>query len=435
MAGHTRAPSGDGPMYTRSVLSNGLRVLTAPMPATRSVSIGFYIGAGSRYEADEEAGVSHYLEHMLFKGTDERRTPKEVSETIERVGGFMNASTDREATVYWARVAHPHFALALGLLTDMLLNSTFDPEEIEKERQVIIEELHTVNDVPSQRAYLLADAALWPGQPLGRDIAGTPESVGGMQRHTMLDYLGQQYDPSNSVLAIAGHFDEEHALDLAGSLLSGWKQRNPRSWIQAEEKPVQDRSVVEYRRTEQSHICLTFPGIPSTDPQRHAVDVLNALLGEGMASRLFLELRENRGLVYEVSSSSLHLRDCGAMTVYAGADPRRCPEAVAAIIHELVRVASDIEEPELERARELVKGRLLLRLEDTRGVSGWLGAQELLLDRIYDPDEIVARLDALTVQDLREAAERVLRPESFRLAIVGPHRSQKRYARLLDAAL
>ena len=427
--------STDGPMYTRSVLPNGLRVLTAPMPTTRSVSIGFYIGAGSRYESDDEAGVSHYLEHMLFKGTEQRRTPKEISETIERVGGFMNASTDREATVYWARVAHPHFELALGLLSDMLLNSTFEPEEIEKERQVIIEELHTINDVPSQRAYLLADAALWPGQPLGRDIAGTPESVGGMQRGTLLDYMGQQYDPANSVLAIAGRVDEDRALDLVSSLLSGWSQRNPRSWIRAEEKPDPNRCTIEYRRTEQSHICLTFPGVPSTDPQRHAVDVLNALLGEGMASRLFLELRENRGLVYEVSSSSLHLRDCGAMTVYAGADPRRCPEAVGAILHELARVVDGLEESELERARELVKGRLLLRLEDTRGVSGWLGAQELLLDRVYDPEEVVARLDALTVDDLLQAAHRVLRPESFRLAIVGPHRSQKRYTRLLDVVL
>ncbi len=422
-------------MYTRSVLPNGLRVLTAPMPTTRSVSIGFYIGAGSRYETDDEAGVSHYLEHMLFKGTEQRRTPKEISETIERVGGFMNASTDREATVYWARVAHPHFELALGLLSDMLLNSTFEPEEIEKERQVIIEELHTVNDVPSQRAYLLADAALWPGQPLGRDIAGTPESVGGMQREALLSYMRQQYDPGNSVLAIAGRIDESQALDLVSSLLGSWSQREPRSWIRVDETPGLNRSIVEYRRTEQSHICLTFPGVPSTDPERYAVDVLNALLGEGMASRLFLELRENRGLVYEVSSSSLHLRDCGAMTVYAGADPQRCPEAVDAILHELVRAVEDLEETELERARELVKGRLLLRLEDTRGVSGWLGAQELLLDRIHDPEEVVAKLDALTLDDLYQAAQRVLRPESFRLAIVGPHRSQKRYSRLLDAVL
>jgi predicted Zn-dependent peptidase len=423
----------DGIAYQRSVLSNGLKVLVAPMPTTRSVSMGFYVGAGSRYETDDEAGVSHYLEHMLFKGTEKRETAKEISETIERVGGFMNASTDREVTVYWARVAHPHFELGLDLLSDMLLNSTFAPEEIEKERQVILEELHTVNDVPSQRAYLLADAALWPDQPLGRDIAGTPESVDGIRRKMLLDYMQGQYDPANSVLAIAGHVDEQRALDLANSLLGNWGRSNPRPWIPVEETIGASRCIVEYRRTEQSHICLTFPGVPATDPQRYAIDVLNALLGEGMASRLFLELRENRGIVYEVSSSSIHLRDCGAMTVYAGSDPRRAPEVVEAILRELVRVADDMQESELERARELVKGRLLLRLEDTRGVSEWLGAQELLLDRVYDPEEVVEELDRLDLDDLRSAARRVLRPEAFRLTVVGPHRSEKRFVRLLEA--
>ncbi len=427
------ASDGGRTPYRRTVLPNGLRILTAPMPTTRSVSIGFYIGAGSRYERDDEAGVSHYLEHMLFKGTEDRRTSKEISETIERVGGFMNASTDREVTVYWARVAHPHFELGLNLLSDMLLNSTFDAEEIEKERQVIFEELHTVNDVPSQRAYLLADAALWPGQPLGRDIAGTPESVGGIDREMLLDYMGQQYDPSNSVLSIAGRFEEHEALDLATSFLGGWGRKQPRTWIPAEDLSDGNRCLVEYRRTEQSHICLTFPGIPASDPQRYAVDVLNTLLGEGMASRLFLELRENRGIVYEVSSSSMNLKDCGAMTIYAGSDPKQSAEAVQAILHELVHVAENMEESELQRARELVKGRLLLRLEDTRGVSGWLGAQELLLDRIYDPEEVVGALDQLTLTDLQTAAERVLRPELFRLAIVGPHRSAKRFDRLLGA--
>ena len=419
--------------YRRTALPNGLRVLTAPMPTTRSVSMGFYIGAGSRYETDAEAGVSHYLEHMLFKGTEDRRTSKDISETIERVGGFMNASTDREVTVYWVRVAHPHFELGLNLLSDMLLNSTFDAEEIEKERQVILEEIHTVNDVPSQRAELLADAALWPGQPLGRDIAGTPESVGGIDRKMLLSYMGQQYDPGNSVLSIAGHFEEHEALDLANSFLGGWGRKQPRTWIPAENPPNGNRCFVEYRRTEQSHICLTLPGIPANDPQRYAVDVLNALLGEGMASRLFLELRENRGIVYEVSSSSLHLRDCGTMTVYAGSDPKQSPDAVQAILHELVHVAGNMEESELQRARELVKGRLLLRLEDTRGVSGWLGAQELLLGQIHDPEEVVEALDQLTLADLQSAAERVFRPELFRLAIVGPHRSSRRFDRLLEA--
>ncbi|MDA1095840.1 MAG: pitrilysin family protein, partial [Chloroflexi bacterium] len=208
--------------YARTVRSDGLRILTAPMPTTRSVSVALYIGAGSRYESDEEAGVSHYLEHMFFKGTERRPTPKEVSETIERVGGFMNASTDREVTVYWARVARPHFSLAMDLLGDMLLHSTFEQAEIEKERQVILEELHTVNDVPSERASLMADEALWPGQALGRDVAGTPETVNGIDRDLLLSYMGQQYHPANSVLTVAGQVTEDETVRLADTLMNGW---------------------------------------------------------------------------------------------------------------------------------------------------------------------------------------------------------------------
>jgi predicted Zn-dependent peptidase len=421
--------------YSRSVLPNGLRLLTAPMPSTRSVSVAFYIGAGSRYENDEEAGASHYLEHMLFKGTQRRTTPKEISETIERVGGYMNASTDREMTVYWARVARPHLNLAVDLLSDMLLNSTLTPEEIEKERTVILEELHTVNDVPSQRAFVLADAVLWPDQPLGRDVAGTPESVNGINRDMLTGYLKEQYDPGNTVLAIAGQVTHAEVEDLVSRYLSAWPHGSPRNWFPVKEVLQANRCVVEYRRTEQAHICLSFPGLSATDPDRYALDLLSALLGEGMASRLFLELRERHGLVYEVSSSVMRLRDCGSIGIYAGTDPRRGLEAVQAVLRELERVVDDMTESELERARELVKGRLLLRLEDTRGLSGWLGAQELLLDHVSTPEEVVAELEALTLDHLRAVGRRVLRPDQYRLVVVGPYRSDKRFRSLIERGL
>lgn len=418
--------------YRRSVLPNGLRVLTATMPATRSVSVAFYIGAGSRYEEDAEAGISHYLEHMFFKGTERRQTAQEVSETIERVGGYMNGSTDREVTVYWVRVARPHFALALDLMADMLQYSKFDHEEIEKERQVILEELHTVNDVPGQRAFLLADAALWPDQPLGRDVAGTPDSVNAIQRDMLLAYQRQQYDPANTVLSVAGQVSHEEVLEMADRLLGNQRPGTPRPWIPARDVAPANRCLLEYRRTEQAHICLAIPGIASHDPARYSLDLLNAILGEGMASRLFLELREKHSLVYEVSSSVIHLRDCGGITVYAGADPKRAPAALDAILRELGRATQGIQPSEIERARELLKGRLLLRLEDTRGVSGWLGAQELLLDRVHTPEETVEALDRVTEDDIQEVGRRLLRPELYRAAIVGPFRSDRRFATLMN---
>lgn len=420
--------------YQRSVLPSGLRVLTCDMPATRSVSAAFYIGAGSRYEEEHEAGISHYLEHMFFKGTEGRSTAREISETIERVGGYMNGSTDREVTVYWVRVARPHFALAVDLMADMLLHSKFDPAEIEKERQVILEELHTVNDVPGQRVDLLADAALWPDQPLGRDVAGTPESVRAIQRDALLAYQGQQYDPTNTVVAVAGQVSHEETVEMVERLLSGWARGDPRPWIPVQDRQPPSRCIVEYRRTEQAHICLVLPGLSTMDPDRYALDILNAVLGEGMASRLFLELRERQGLVYEVASGVAHLRDCGCVTVYAGSDPRRAPQAFQAILHELGRAAQDIEPSELERARELLKGRLLLRLEDTRGVSGWLGGQEMLLGRVSTPEETVATLDAVTVEEVRAVARRLFHPELYRVAVVGPFRKGARFHALLDGA-
>lgn len=435
-AGRTRVTVAEASLrrdsvYQRTVLDNGLRVLTSSMPHTRSVSISIYIGAGSRYETDAQAGVSHFLEHLLFKGTERRPSPQAISETLERVGGILNAATDRELTVYWAKVAKPHFSLALDLLVDMVRCSLFLPEEIERERRVILDEISMVNDSPPQRASVLLDALQWPDQPLGREIAGTRESIESLSREDLLAYLHTQYVPNNAVVSIAGAIEHDAAVEQVAALLGDWAPGTPSSWFPALEVRNGPRLTVEYRRTEQAHLCLGFPGLPIGHPDRYAQDLLNVVLGEGMSSRLFLELRERRALAYDVQSSIAHFLDTGSVGIYAGVQPGRARDALACMLEVVAGLQDEVPEDELEKARELTKGRLLLRMEDSRAVSGWLGSQELLSGRVRTVDEIVELLDGLTPKDLQRAA-RSLQPREACLAVVGPLRSPRRFAGLLN---
>ena len=418
--------------YTKSVLPNGIRLLTASMPATRAVSIAFYVGTGSRFEREDESGASHFLEHILFKGTKRRPLAQDVSETIERVGGFMNASTDRELTIYWARVARPHLSIGIDILSDMLLNSTFPPGEIEKERDVILEEIHTSVDSPAQRVFHMADKIMWPDQPLGRDIAGTEESVRELSRDTIMSYMREQYDPSQVVLAVAGQIEHAEIEQTVAELLEAWPKGNPRPMPPVDDKQPESRVDLEYRKTEQANICLMLPSMSAHDPDRRALWLLNAILGDGMACRMFLELRERLGIVYEVDTDVMYLRDTGAMAVYAGTVPKRGPEALQAVINELDRATRDITQSELERARELSKGRMLLRLEDTRSISSWLGGQEITFGRIETPEEAVEELDAITVDDVQRVARRIFDPERYRLTVVGPYRSDRRFRKIIE---
>ena len=418
--------------YTKSVLPNGIRLLTASMPATRAVSIAFYVGTGSRFEHENESGASHFLEHILFKGTQRRPLAQDVSEAIERVGGFMNASTDRELTIYWARVARPHLNIGIDVLSDMLLNSTFPPEEIEKERDVILEEIHTSYDSPSQRVFHMADTIMWPDQPLGQDIAGTEASIRELSRDTIMSYMREQYDPSQVVMAVAGQIEHTEIEQIVGELLEGWPQGTPRPMPPVQDKLPESRVALEYRKTEQANICLMLPGMAADDPDRRALWMLNAILGDGMACRLFLELRERLGIVYEVDADVMYLRDTGAMGIYAATVPQRGPQALQAIISELDRAARDISQSELDRARELSKGRMLLRLEDTRSISGWLGGQEVTFGSIETPEEVVAELDGITVEDVRRVAQRIFKPDLYRLTVVGPYRSDRRFRNIIE---
>lgn len=407
-------------MHQKTVLDNGLRVVTATMPYTRSVSLCFFVGTGSRYEPERVAGVSHFIEHLMFKGTEKRPTSGEICAAIEGVGGILNAGTTKELTIYWAKVAQIHFPMTLDVLGDMLLNSKFDPAEIEKERQVIIEEINMSKDSPAQRVNLLIDELVWPEHPLGRDTAGSKESVTGTKRDDILDYIRQQYLPGSTVVTIAGNIEHEPAVELVSQMAASWAngRRRPK-FLPWKERP-NPRLVVEKRDTEQAHLCLALPGLSLLDEKRYTLDLLNVILGEGMSSRLFTEIRDNLGLAYSIHSYVDHLLDAGAMTIYAGVDPKNLSATIKAVLEQLALLKKSVPEAELSKAKELTKGRLLLRMEDTRDVAGWLGGQELLTGRIRTVDEVVSIMDAITAEDLRRLANELFVGDRLRLAVVGP---------------
>lgn len=407
-------------MYQKTILENGLRLITATMPHTRSVSLCFFIGVGSRYETETQAGISHFIEHLCFKGTPKRATANEICSAIEGVGGILNAGTDKELTIYWAKVAQPHFTLALDVLADFLLNAKFDPVDIERERQVIIEEIHMSKDAPSQQVNMLIDELLWPGHPLGRDIAGSKESIIAINREMILEYVKNQYQPENTVVAIAGNIQHQEAVDTVRQAVASWTNRQPHLGYTAYQEQQNPRLKTIRRDIEQAHLCLALPGLSLFHPQRFTLDLLNVILGEGMSSRLFAEIRDKLGLAYSIHSSVDHFLDSGSVTVYAGVEPKNLTVAIKTILEQLNQLKEPIPESEISKAKELSKGRLLLRMEDSRSVAGWAGGQEVLTGHILSTDQVVSIIDAITADELKELAQKLLVGDGLRLAVVGP---------------
>ena len=417
--------------YEQTTLANGLRVVSCEMPHTRSVAISAYVGVGSRYEADDRAGVSHFVEHMVFKGTERRPDPVDISAQIESTGGMINAGTEQELTVYWCKVAQPYFSESMDLLLDMLRNSLFRQDDIEKERHVIHEELAMINDYPSARVDSLIDEMLWPDHPLGRDIGGSHESVDVIDQDMLLEHMGGYYTPSNTVISVAGSVPHTDVVAEVERLSWDWPDGVTSAPAPVVSHQQQSQLRLEYKKTEQLHLSIALPGLALDDPDIYALDLLSVILGEGMSSRLFVELRENRGLAYDVHSGVSHFRDTGAFIITAGVDPASAYEAVPAILEQVAAVRDSIDEREVDRAKQLVAGRMMLRMEDTRAVSAWMGSQQMVRGTILDVDDVVERVKAVTTEDLRRVASQNLVDDHLNLAVVGPCRGRKRLSKLL----
>ncbi len=420
------------PHYQRSVLDNGLRILTSRMTHTQAVSTIFLVGAGSRYETDDEAGVSHLFEHMLFKGTPTRPRPRDISGVIESVGGMINAFTDRECTGYWCRMASPHYRRGIDVIADIIKSPLFRENDIAQEKHVVLEEIRAAHDSPGALAGLLLDSALWPDQALGRDIAGTIESVEAIPRSVMMDYHRDQYVGRNMVVAVAGNIQHNEVVDQINDLLGDLPDGEPRSMFPHEDNLSGPTVTHGERDLEQMHIAMAFKGVDMNDPRRAALRILTVVLGGSMSSRLFEEVREKRGLAYGIGSSMHTLSDCGVVDIHTGVEPPRAAETLQVIVDELVKIRKGITEEELHDARELAKGRLILSVEESRAVANDLASQELLRGKIESLDDRIESLDKVTLEDVQSVAEYIVNSDKLAMSVVGPSNAENQYEQILD---
>ncbi|OGO40597.1 MAG: hypothetical protein A2Z04_02780, partial [Chloroflexi bacterium RBG_16_57_9] len=373
-------------------------------------------------EPDELGGVSHFIEHLLFKGTQRRPTSKDISIAIEGLGGAFNASTDQEMTTYWVKIPDRHFPIALDVLVDMLCYSTFVPEEIGKERRVIIEEINATFDTPDEWVFSLANELMWPGHPLGRDVAGTRESVQRLTREDLLAHMARHYAPGIMAVAVSGRIEPDVVVGQVAAYLGDWEPRSAVPFLSFQNGQIAPRTRVGFKETEQGHLCLELPGLHYHHPDRFSQGILNAILGGGMSSRLFLEIRERQSLAYNVYSYHSHLQDSGVLGVYAAVDAGQIGPTVTAILEQLDRLRQDpVDQDELVKTKEFVKGRLQLRMEDTFAVAASLGSQAILSGRILTVDEVIQYIDAVTAEDVQRVAQDLFQAVKLNLAVVGPY--------------
>lgn len=412
--------------YKRTTLDNGLRLLTAPMPGMRSASIALFFTVGSRYESRQIAGISHFIEHMLFKGTQKYPTARRISEAIEGIGGMFNGSTGKELTSYTARVPGEHLDEVMYVLADMVRYPLFDAAELEKERNVIVEELRSTKDDPQEWVNLLIDEAMWPGLPLGRDDAGFEEVVVRLQRDQMLGYLDEYYRPNGLVISIAGNIDEARVINLVQALFGDWQPRSQRTYMECLPPLDVNPVTVINKDTEQVNLCLGTLGISYTSSDYYTFMLANTLLGDGMSSRLFQTIREEQGLAYDIGSYFNSYAETGSFVVSAGIDPSQTEAATCAIIEELTRLCETPVPPdELARTIAYTRGSMLLGMEGTHQVASWLGGQESLRSTILDIDKMVDLIEAVTPQDIQRVAQTCFAPQWRRLAIIGPCKPQQ----------
>ena len=403
----------------RTTLSNGLRVITETIPHVRSVAAGIWLGVGSRLEPDHLAGISHFIEHMAFKGTA-TRTARELAAAIDRIGGQLNAYTTREYTCFHARVLEHRLADALELLADMLLRPRFDPSDIEVERGVVLEELRLYEDTPDELVHDLASACLWPHDPLGRPVLGTPAALEAFDRDAVLDFYRRAYTPGNAVLVAAGCVEHDEVVRLAEALFGPWR---PGPGLPAPARAPQPAAgrCVRVKDTEQVHLCVVSQGCALDDPDLYGTLALVNILGGGSSSRLFQEVREERGLAYSVYAFQGSYRDTGLVGVYAGTAVETAPQVLELILAECRRLCREpVSRDELERTREQLKAELVLGLESTSSRMGRIGRSELLLGRVPPIDELLARLDQVDAGQIQRLACRMLDPGQLAIAAVAP---------------
>ena len=424
-------PSGVVTVFERTALGNGIRVVTANMPQVGSVSCFVMLAAGSRYETPESKGIAHFSEHMFFKGTERRPTARTIATEIDAIGGEFNAFTGKEITGYYVKCGSETRDIALDVLTDMLLNSRFDPDEIAKEKGVILEEMNVYLDNPQRYVGSIYDRLLFADQPLGWDILGTKETIEGATRDTFVSYLDAWYRPERIVIGVGGRIgDGLH--DRLEELLGAVEPADT-GVPAAVELPTNGSQVyLHTKASEQAHLILGVRGYPIGHPNRYALQLLAVVLGGGMSSRFFTEVREKRGLAYYVHAASGSYTDAGTLYAGAGVEIARIDEAVTTILGELRKIAEEpVPADELEKARGYSKGRFVLRLESPQGTIQYGLRREVLEGEIEEPEELLRQIDAVTVEDVQRVARDLFDGKRLYLALVGPFDDPERFEKLI----
>jgi predicted Zn-dependent peptidase len=422
-------------VFERQTLDNGLRVLTAPMPQVPSTTCFVFLAAGSRYETEETNGIAHFSEHMFFKGTERRPTARDIGIAIDGIGGEFNAFTGKEYTGYYVKCASEHRPIALDVLTDMLRHSKFAEDEIEREKGVIVEEMNMYFDTPRDFIGGVYDELLYENQPLGWDIIGRKETVRSATRETFLDYIERWYKPSRMVVGIAGRLDDDVRSDverLFGDLEAA-ETGEPEPLKPPSDENGSPQVKVHTKQSDQAHLILGVRSRPVAHPDRYVLQVLATVLGGGMSSRLFTEVRERRGLAYYVYGINHSYTDAGSLYAQAGVDINRIDEAVTTIVAELKRIAAEPVPPdELEKARNFAKGRFVLQLENPQGLILFGLRREVLEGEAVEPDEVMAAIDAVTAEDVQRVAQELIADNRLKLALIGPFDDADRFQKLLD---
>lgn len=407
-------------MYKKSKLDNGLRIVAHPMPNMQSVALGIWVNVGGRFETFQNKGISHYLEHLVFKGT-KKYSCRKIKESIEGVGGSLNGFTSEETTCYLVKIPSRYLELALDVLSDMVLNPTFPAQEVEKEKTVILEELKMYRDLPQSYVYELLDELLWPNQPLGASIIGTVESVNSINRDSLRSFKQQRYTGSNIVISAAGLLDYDKLRRKAEGIFSSCKAKDINTFQEAKE----DQSIPQFKlfpkETEQTHMALGFHSFKRDHPLKHAAGMLHIILGANMSSRLFNEVREKKGLAYEIGTAVKRFNDTGAFLVHAGIDNNKIIEAIELILEELMKIKDKLVTPdEFKRAKDFYLGQLMLALEDTLDHMLWIGEYTVALDKTYTLNDIIKEVNKVTREDIRQVAKEIFLEKKLNLALIGP---------------
>ena len=419
-------------MFKITQLSSGVRVATAEMAHMDSVTVGVWVGVGGRYEPARLSGASHFIEHLLFKGTP-RRSAKQISQTVEGVGGYLNAFTSEETTCYYAKASHKHLDTLLDVLTDMYLHPRFAAADIDKERGVIKEELLMYRDQPDHYVHELLTETLWPEHPLGRSLAGTPKTLDTMDRRALLDFKHRKYVAGNTVVAVAGHCRHDNIVRRVEKMLSMSRDGRPPSYQPARGHQRAPRLRFFTKDCEQSHLAIGIRGYSRHDSRRYALKTLSVILGENMSSRLFQVIRERHGLAYSIQSSTSYFSDTGALLVSAGLDTKRLQRALRLILAEMRKMSRQPPSAiELQRAKDYAIGQMRLGLESTANRMMWLGEHLLAYGTIHTPAEVERQITEVTAADVQQAAADLFRENRLNVAVITPSKDERGVSALLS---